>query len=258
MMVNVVEFLFFLQGLNPWIIFATHVLVCGALIILLSKTLGLLGLYLYGAVVTIAANIAVLKIVFFPIYEKPIALGTVLFMSLFLCSDLINEFFGKKSAIRLIWVGFLSYFIFFIFMYFILAYSPFETNLDIQKSLMLLFTPAPAIFIASLVAYFSSQYADALIYSMIHQLTGDRYLWVRAFVSSFFAALLDNTVFSILLWCVFMPHPKSIGEIFWTYIVGIFVLRILLSFLNIGFMYLIKQWQWIIFDKGSTEGAKIK
>ena len=202
---------------------------------------GLTGLYLYGAIATIASNISVLKIVSFPFYEKPIALGTVLFMSLFLCSDIISEHFGKKKALKLIWIGFLSYFIFSLFMYMLLAYKPVHANFSIHDALQSLFVPAPAIFCASLAAYFVSQYADVFLYNMVRTMTGERYLWIRSFVSTVLGAFLDNTIFSVLLWYVLAPYPKGFEEIFWTYGVGVFLMRICLSFVNVFFMYGVKK-----------------
>jgi uncharacterized integral membrane protein (TIGR00697 family) len=240
-MVNLLDFLSFLQTQSPIGLFLGQALCCGVLILLLFHYWGPLGLYIYGALATIAGNIAVLKIVTFPFYEKPIALGTVLFMSLFLCSDMMNEYVGRKQALRLIWVGFISYFVFSLFMYGILSYAPIDENLDIHNALSLLFIPAPAIFCASLTAYFISQYADVVLYNLLRQATHGKYLWLRSSLSTLFGAFLDNTVFSFLLWCVFMPIPKGFEEVFWTYIVGVFILRIFLSVLNVIFMYGVKK-----------------
>ena len=240
-MISLLDPLYFFQTINPFWIFLSHVFFCGFLILFLLRTWGLLGLYLYGALATIGGNIAVLKAVSFPLYGKPIALGTVLFMSLFLCSDITSEYFGKKHALRLIWVGFIAYFIFFIFIYGILSYAPISESMGIQNALTLLFIPAPAIFCASLAAYFTSQYTDVFLYNLLRAITGEKYLWLRSLVSTVLAAFLDNTVFSFLLWFVFMPSSKSFEEVFWTYIVGVFIMRIFLSFINVIFMYAVKK-----------------
>jgi uncharacterized integral membrane protein (TIGR00697 family) len=233
--------LHFANTLNPCIVFGGHVILCGFLILFLRRSFGLFGLYLYSALATIASNVAVLKIVQFPFYDRPIALGTVLFMSLFLCNDLVNEHYGKKEATQLIWVGFIAYFIFSLFMGVTLSYNPFEGSLNVQEALKILFIPAPAIFCASLIAYFISQYTDVFLYQFIRKITGERLLWVRSIISTLLGAFLDNAIFSVLLWYIFMPYTKGFEEIFWTYIVGVFLMRILLSFINVIFMYAAKQ-----------------
>ncbi|MBM3610478.1 MAG: queuosine precursor transporter [Alphaproteobacteria bacterium] len=240
-MATVEHLLFFLNALNPWWIFGVHVVFCGFLILLFMRIWGILGLYLYGALATIASNIAVLKLVQFPLYDKPIALGTVLFMSLFLCNDIVNEYYSKREAIRLIWVGFIAYFVFSLFMWGVMTYTPFEGSIEVQNALKILFIPAPALFCASLLAYFISQYTDLFLYRFIRRITGERLLWVRSVVSTIFGAFLDNTIFSILLWYVFMPYTKGLEEIFWTYVIGVFLMRVLLSFINTIFMYTSKK-----------------
>lgn len=236
-MTSLEQIIFFFNALNPWWIFGAHVIICGILILFFMRIWGVLGLYLYEALATIASNIAVLKIVQFPLYDKPIALGTVLFMSLFLCNDIVNEYYSKREAIRLIWVGFISYFVFSLFMWIILSYNPFEGSIGVQEALKILFIPAPALFSASLLAYFISQYTDLFLYRFIRNITGEKLLWVRSIVSTIFGAFLDNTIFSVLLWYIFMPYTKALEEIFWTYVVGVFLMRVLLSFINIIFMY---------------------
>jgi uncharacterized integral membrane protein (TIGR00697 family) len=240
-MFNPLDLISFFQTFDPLWLFFGQALLCGVLILLLVHFWGLLGLYLYAALATIGGNIAVLKVVSFPFYGKPIALGTILFMSLFLCSDITSEYFGRKHALRLIWVGFISYLIFSLFIYGILSYVPMDESLSVQNALTLLFIPAPAIFCASLTAYFISQYTDVVLYNLLRVLTGGKYLWLRSFVSTFLGAFLDNTVFSFLLWYVLMPSAKGFEEIFWTYIVGVFIMRIFLTFINVTFMYGVKK-----------------
>lgn len=243
----------FLNGTNPLFLFIAQILLCGGLIMVLFRYWGLLGLYLYMALATIGGNLAVLKIAHFPFYGEPIALGTVLFMSLFLCSDIINEYFGKKKALLSVQVGFISYLIFFAFIYGILSYAPMEGNRSIHEALLLLFTPAPAIFFASLIAYFVSQYTDVFLYNALRKLTRDKYLWFRSFTSTLLGAFLDNTLFSVLLWGFFAAHPKGFHEIFWTYIVGVFLMRVLLTFVNVAFMYGVKRWPTL----GSLKNSEV-
>ena len=200
---------------------------------------GLHGLYIYSAVGVIAANLVVLKTSHFAYYDHPLALGTVIFSSLFLCSDLINEYYGKAAAVKGIWIGFFAYFVLTAFIFLNMGYASAD-NGQAQGALITLFLPAPAIFLSSLIAYFLGQYTDVFLYHTIHQKTGGRLLWLRSIVSTFLAMLIDNAVFSILAWHVFAFNPLSFTEIFWTYIWGISVLRFIISFANIGVMYLSK------------------
>ena len=55
-------------------------------------------MYIYTVIAVIGANIQVLKIVDFPFFSNPIALGTILFASTFLTTDILTEYYGSKFA----------------------------------------------------------------------------------------------------------------------------------------------------------------
>ncbi|UNM06737.1 MAG: queuosine precursor transporter [Holosporaceae bacterium] len=225
--------------LSPSILLLAEYIFCGIFILAARRFFGLHGLYIYSAVGVIAANLVVLKTTFFPYYDSPLALGTVVFSSLFLCSDMINEYYGKAAAVKGIWVGFFAYFVLSTFIFLNMGYVSADGG-QAQQAMRHLFLPAPAIFISSLVAYFLGQYTDVFLYHVIHKKTGERLLWVRSLVSTFLAMLIDNAVFSLLAWHFFALNPLSFTEIFWTYIWGVSILRFIISFGNIGMMYLSK------------------
>lgn len=229
-------FIDFLTTLPPESILCFKVLLCGLFVLASFRFLGLGGLYMYTIVATLAANLAVLKQVQFAFHPHPIAVGTVIFTSLFLCSDVINEYYGKKAALKNIYLGFGGYFIFSTLIFMVMGYQT-QTPLT-DEALKWLFVPAPIFLVSSLTAYFISQYTDVLIYRFIYQKTGKAYLWARALGSTVCSSFLDNTIFSLLAWYVLSPSPLPLQTIFWTYILGASVLRVILSFVNTGFMCL--------------------
>ena len=78
-----------------WIVF---LLFCFFSVLIFLKLFGEVGLYVYSVIAIIAANIQVLKLVKFSFFSEPIALGTVLFASTFLCTDILAEYYGTKKA----------------------------------------------------------------------------------------------------------------------------------------------------------------
>ena len=229
-------FIDFLTTLPPESILCFKVLLCGLFVLASFRFLGLGGLYMYTIVATLAANLAVLKQVQFAFHPHPIAVGTVIFTSLFLCSDVINEYYGKKAALKNIYLGFGGYFIFSTLIFMVMGYQT-QTPLT-DEALKWLFVPALIFLVSSLTAYFISQYTDVLIYRFIYQKTGKAYLWARALGSTVCSSFLDNTIFSLLAWYVLSPSPLPLQTIFWTYILGASVLRVILSFVNTGLMCL--------------------
>ncbi len=222
----------------PELILLLKFFLCGGLLLLCFRMAGLMGLYLYTGIGVIASNIAVLKQVQFSFYPTSMAVGTILFTSLFLCSDIINEYYGKRAALKAVLYGFLAYFLMTVFMMSILAYGDASSSPEAHAAIQTLFVPAPALFVSSLIAYFTSQYTDIFIYRFIRKQTGTAQLGLRALLSSLVASFLDNAVFSFFAWYVFALNAGTFSEIFWKYMFGTSILRVLLSGGNVGFMYL--------------------
>ncbi len=236
---NIIDVISLLNQMPTLYILGVEVIFCLALISICFRYTGLLGLYIYISIATIAANMAVLKTSLFPGYDSDIALGTGIFTSIFLCNDIINEYYGKKSAIKAILVGFFAYLAFLLMMFIIVAYSPVSTSFESHKALLHILNPAPAIFLASVVAYMCSQYLDLFLYRAIKNFTKNRFIAFRSFVSTAIGSFCDNVIFSLLAWYVFAPEPLQLSKIWWTYIWGIYLMRLALSLLNAAYMPII-------------------
>src|SRR3546814_15841390 len=61
------------------------------------------------AVAVVGANVQVVKAVQFGIYDTPVGLGTVLFSSTYLCTDILMEHYGREAARRGVLLGFAVY-----------------------------------------------------------------------------------------------------------------------------------------------------
>ena len=222
---------------------------CLSVILILLKLFGEVGLYIYTVLAIIGANIQVLKIVEFPFFENPIALGTILFSSTFLTTDILSEYFGTKYAKKNILIGFVSFLIMTLFMLFTLGFTPLDINnisddylwaLSIQDNLLGIFMPFPIFFLASMVAYLVSQYFDVFFFEKISKITNKKFLWLRNNISTMTSALLDNTIFSIFAWIIFNPNPLDFNTVLFTFILGTYVLRLFIAFIDTPFIYLAK------------------
>ena len=90
------NFTSFLSNLNTEIVWLIYFFVCFTSILIFLKIFGYVGLYIYTAIAVVVANIQVLKLVDFFYSPEPVALGTILFASTFLCTDILSEYFDKK------------------------------------------------------------------------------------------------------------------------------------------------------------------
>ncbi|MEZ5668393.1 MAG: queuosine precursor transporter [Alphaproteobacteria bacterium] len=236
-----------LNALPPEVIWIAQLLACFGGILLFLRLFGPAGLCVFMLLAVIGANIQVLKVVDFAVMPDPVALGTVLFASSYLCTDILAEYYGRHWAHRAVWIGFFGLLFFILFMFFGMGFAPLtpevaaatgnEWALGMQDHLAAVFTPAPVFFIAGMAAYLTSQFHDVWMYRLIRRLTGGRMLYLRNNVSTILSALIDNTVFSLLAWIVLPAEPLPLDTVIWTYIFGTWVLRVAVALLDTPFIY---------------------
>ena len=233
------DFTYYLNLLGNEIIWAIFLLFCFSSILLFLKIFGYIGLYIYTAIAVIAANIQVLKIVDFFYSIEPVALGTILFASTYLCTDILSEYFDKEKAKKNILIGFSSFLFLTIIMLFTISFEP-AKNDWVQESLVNIFTPMTRFFIASMLAYLISQYFDVWIYAYIKKISKDKNIWLRNNLSTLLSSLIDNTIFSLLAWIILNPEPQTFYNVIMIYIFGTYLLRIFIAILDTPILYLAK------------------
>lgn len=236
-----------LQSLPPTAVLAIEVAVCYSSVLLLARAFGKEGLYAWIAVAVILANVQVLKPVEFALYGHPVALGTVVFASTFLATDILAEHFGRAAARKGVMIGFGGFLAWTLLTLVTLGYAPLTAEragpelawaVPNHDAMAALFQPQPAIFAASMAAYLTSQMCDVWIFDRIRRATGDRLLWLRNNGSTLVSGLIDNTVFSVLAWVVLADTPVGWEALVFTYILGTYGLRVVLAVADTPFMYL--------------------
>ncbi len=234
-----VIFTSYLGTLNTFVLWLIMLFFCFLSILVFLKLFGYVGLYVYSALAVIIGNIQVLKTVDFFYSPEPVALGTVLFASTFLCTDILSEHYGKEKAKKNVLIGFVGFLFVTIIMLITIGFKP-SANDWSQESLSNVFTPMSRFFIASMIAYLISQYFDVWIYNAIKNVTKSRFLWLRNNLSTILSSLLDNTVFSLLAWIVLNPDPETLYNVIMIYIFGTYILRILIALIDTPFIYFSK------------------
>ena len=119
-----INFTSYLGSLNTFVVWLIMLFFCFSSILIFLKLFGFSGLYVYSALAVIIGNIQVLKTVDFFYSPEPVALGTLLFASTFLCTDILSEHFGKEKAQKNILISFAGFLIMTIFMMFTLGFKP--------------------------------------------------------------------------------------------------------------------------------------
>lgn len=129
--------------------------------------------------------------------------GVILWPIVFVMTDIINEYFGKKG------VKLLSYFAVILISYaFIMVYLAMATvpatwwpavnqakGIDnMELAFEMVFGQGLWIIVASLIAFLISQLIDVIIFQRLKRLTGERAIWLRATGSTLISQLIDSFV----------------------------------------------------------------
>ena len=137
----------------------------------------------------------------------PVAVGVLPYPLTFLCTDLISEFYGKKRANQVVWVG-LALNVWIVFILWIGGILPPTPELDPSTGLPFVGSPGRIFFevrhltfgavTASMIAYATAQFCDVHLYHFWKRRTGGRHLWLRNNGSTLVSQLVD-TVAVILI-----------------------------------------------------------
>lgn len=205
------------------------------------------GVYVYTVIAVILSNLQVMKFGQFCWSSDPVALGTVVFASTFLATDILAEFYSTDSAKRSVTLGFIGFAFFSILMMLQISIPAVSSealsrcNLtDGHNAMVQLFTPMPILYFSSIISYFISERSDITVYVFLKKLTKDKALWLRSILAATISAFLDTAIFSVLAWKVFATSPVTWSTLIFTYILGSVWPRILICFTGIPILYTLK------------------
>lgn len=170
------------------------VIVNFAFFLLCYRLFGKKGLYAWVGIATVVANIQVAKTIAMP-FDIVMTLGNTMYVTLYMTSDLLNEKYGRAEARKAVWFGFFTLLMTTVLMQMVLFFEPQETDFA-QESLEKIFGLMPRLALASLTAYFISQFLDVRLYAWIRKYYGSsRQLWIRSNGSTMVSSFVDTLIF---------------------------------------------------------------
>lgn len=158
-------------------------------------------------VVLLISNLVAAKICTFGHYEVfgyqfdiILSGAQLLFPVTYIFGDIFTEVYGYAGSRRAIWHGFLSMTLLSILGMIITALPP-APGFKEQAAFEYIFGALPRIVVASLIAYWCGEFANAFTMAKIKVLTGGRMLWVRTIASTAVGQLIDTIiVMTIAFW----------------------------------------------------------
>ncbi|MFP4551910.1 MAG: queuosine precursor transporter [Spirochaetales bacterium] len=165
-----------------------------AIILLMYRFAGRMGLFIWIPIATITANLQVLKTV--EIFGLTATLGNIVYATTFLVTDILGENYGRKDAGRAVAVGFLSLISVVVLMQLALLFEPSVEDFA-QPHLSAIFQILPRVTLASVAAYALSQYHDVWAYQFWKKrFPQPRRIWIRNNLSTLVSQLIDSAIFS--------------------------------------------------------------
>jgi queuosine precursor transporter len=168
--------------------------------------------------------------------------GMLTFPVTFLITDLLNEYYGKRGARRVTYIGFamaaVAYALIWVSRQFpILEVPGTATHASYEN----IFGAAAMMYIASLVAFLVGSLLDIFIFGVFKRLTRGKMVWLRATGSTVISQVFDSLIVtSVFFW--FMPmlmggKPQEFAWVLKTAATG-YMLKFVLAVLLTPFIYL--------------------
>ena len=178
-------------------------------------------------------------------------MGMLPFPITFLLTDLINEYYGKKGARRVVYIAFAMAALAFI----LIAISravPIREGIPgtaTQAAFENIFGAAALMYIASLVAFLCGSLLDILLFGVFKRLTKGKMVWLRATGSTVISQFFDSLVVSFVFF-MFIPlilgNPAQSPAGAFEIAAGGYELKLYLAILVTPFIYLgrwmIREW----------------
>ena len=175
--------------------------------------------------------------------------GTLLWPFVFIFTDVINEFYGRRGVRYVSWIAVALIAYGFVFAFAGIALAPASWWVDAAKAqgvpdyqaaYAAVFGQGQWSIVGSIVAFLIGQLIDVSVFHRIRQATGERWVWLRATGSTAFSQLVDSFV---VLYIAFVLGPQhwpipqflAIGSVNYVY-------KMLAAIALIPLLYLMRRW----------------
>ncbi|WP_258104269.1 queuosine precursor transporter [Marinoscillum sp. MHG1-6] len=144
--------------------------------------------------------------------------GVIIWPVVFLTTDIINEYFGKKGVRRLSYIAAACIAYAFIVIFIITKLPPADFWLDVNSTdsqgnffninfaFNKIFSQGLGIIVGSLVAFLIGQFMDVFVFQKLKKITGHKMIWLRATGSTLISQLIDSFVVLAIAFYILAPE----------------------------------------------------
>jgi uncharacterized integral membrane protein (TIGR00697 family) len=163
-------------------------------------------------------------------YLFTITVGMIPFPVTFLITDLLNEFYGKRAARFVTWLGFAMAVLAYVFIFVAAALpiapltrAPGWSGVT-HEAFDRVFVGSQRMIAASMSAYLVSQLVDIAVFHALRRRTQHRLLWLRATGSTMVSQLIDTVTINFVAWTGLLDVPAILRIV-----VSAYVLKVLIA-----------------------------
>ncbi|WP_232697291.1 queuosine precursor transporter [Brevibacillus daliensis] len=213
------------------------VLVNFTLFLICYRSFGKMGIYAWIGFATILANIQVVKTI--EMFGFAMTLGNTMYASIYLCTDLLNEKYGEKSAKEGVWFGFFTLFAATIIMQMVLLFEPQPSDIA-HDALATIFEFMPRLALGSLVSYYISQFLDVRLFTWLKKVAPrPDQLWIRNNGSTVVSQFVDTLIF-----CTIAFLGKFPMDVWFDILITTYLIKFIVSAASTPVIYIARSFQF--------------
>ncbi|MCE4057513.1 queuosine precursor transporter [Pseudomonas sp. Au-Pse12] len=160
-----------------------------------------------------------------PIYLESLGIvitpGTFLYSLTFLIVDLLNENFGLRLARKAIFFAFASTSTVFILLYGS-TFLPGMPGWKLDTPYNEVVTQVSSVLVASSISFLVSENINSYLLCKIKELTNSRFLFLRIFLSTFFAVIIDSFLFCYIAFYGLMKNSDILNMVLFQIAIKVF------------------------------------
>lgn len=148
----------------------------------------------------------------------------------FLCTDIINELWGKKEANKTVKLGLVIQLFSLALILIAIALPPAKFAEDYNSMFKVVLGQNARMVVASLIAYLVSQANDVFLFNYLKKFTKGKHKWIRNNASTLTSQIIDTAIF------ITIAFYGQVPNLLWM-IISQYIIKSILALLDTPFFY---------------------
>jgi uncharacterized integral membrane protein (TIGR00697 family) len=161
----------------------------------------------------IFTNVAATKLVYIQWLDIVVTPGVFIYPLTFLIVDMLNEFYGLRLARKAIFFAFASNALITVLLS-ATSFLPGLSGWKLDEPYSEVMTHVSSVLVASSISFIFSEYVNSYLLNKIKQLTSSRFLFLRVFLSTFFAVIIDSFIFCFIAFYGAMTNAEILNIVY--------------------------------------------